>query len=91
MEYKRDTNWIYATDEAGKVIAEITFPNIKDGIVSINHTFVDASLRGQGIASELVQEAYDTIKANGKKAVLVCPYAVKWFAAHPEKNDIVID
>ncbi|MDR1028670.1 MAG: N-acetyltransferase [Clostridiales Family XIII bacterium] len=91
MEYKRDTNWIYATDTSGNVIAEITFPNIGEGVVAINHTFVDESLRGQGIAAELVREAYDAIKAAGKKAVLICPYAVKWFKEHPERNDVVTE
>jgi predicted GNAT family acetyltransferase len=91
MEYKKDTNWIYATDDAGNVIAEVTFPNIREGVVAINHTFVDDSLRGRGVAGELVLEAYETIKAAGKKAVLICPYAVKWFAEHPEYNDIVVE
>ncbi|MDR2157536.1 MAG: N-acetyltransferase [Clostridiales Family XIII bacterium] len=89
MEYRKDTNWIYAADETGNVIAEVTFPNIREGVVVINHTFVDESLRGQGIAAELIREAYDAIKAEGKKAVLTCPYAVKWFGEHPDHNDIV--
>ncbi|MDR0357082.1 MAG: N-acetyltransferase [Clostridiales Family XIII bacterium] len=91
MEYTKDTNWIYATDGAGNVVAEVTFPNVEDGIVAINHTFVDESLRGRGIANELISEAYDAIKGSGKKAVLICPYAVKWFAERPEKNDIVAE
>lgn len=50
MEFKTEDERIYATDADGKVIAEITFP-VSDGIVTIDHTFVDKSLRGQGIAS----------------------------------------
>lgn len=89
MELKYDSNWIYIKDDDDNVIAEVTFPNVKDGVVSINHTYVDNSLRGQGIAAKLVEAAYESIKDQDKKAILTCPYAVKWFDEHPEKKDIV--
>ncbi|MDR0518630.1 MAG: N-acetyltransferase [Clostridiales Family XIII bacterium] len=91
MEFEREGNWLFKKDENGGIIAEITFPNLREGTVVINHTFVDDSLRGQGIAGKLVEAAYDAIKADGKKAVLTCPYAVKWFNDRPDKNDIVIE
>jgi predicted GNAT family acetyltransferase len=91
MEFNKDSNWIYGTDENGNIVAEVTFPNIEDGIVTINHTFVDSSLRGQGVASQLVEAAYETIKADGKKAYATCAYAIKWFNEHPEKRDILIE
>jgi predicted GNAT family acetyltransferase len=90
MEFFKENNRIFKENEEGKLIAEITFPEAEEGVVVINHTYVDDSLRGQGIAGKLVEEAYMAIKAAGKKAVLTCPYAVKWFADRPEKNDIVI-
>jgi predicted GNAT family acetyltransferase len=89
MELKKDSNWIYATDESGNIIAEVTFPNTEDGTVTINHTFVDQSLRGQGVASQLIEAAYDAIKADGKKATPTCRYAIRWFEEHPEKRDIL--
>jgi len=89
MDFKKEANWIYATDAAGDVIAEVTFPRYRDGVVVINHTYVDDSLRGQGIAGQLMENAYDLLKEDGRKAVLTCPYAVKWYREHPEKNDIV--
>jgi predicted GNAT family acetyltransferase len=91
MEFKKDSNWIYADDGRGNIIAEVTFPNVRDDVVVINHTYVDDSLRGQGIAGDLVEAAYETIKADGKKCIPTCPYAVKWFSEHPEKQDIVIE
>jgi predicted GNAT family acetyltransferase len=89
MEMKHDSNWIYIMDDDKNVIAEVTFPNVNEGVVDINHTYVDGSLRGKGIADKLVNAAYDSIKEQEKKALLSCPYAVKWFDEHPEKNDIV--
>lgn len=83
MDFITDTDRIYATDPAGKVIAEVTFPTT-DGISTIDHTFVDNSLRGQGIAGELVKLAADKIIADGNKIAATCPYAVIWFQRHPE-------
>jgi predicted GNAT family acetyltransferase len=43
------------------------------------------------VADELLQDAYDQIKAEGKKARALCPYAVTWFKRHPEAKDILTD
>jgi predicted GNAT family acetyltransferase len=89
MEFTKEANRIYAADETGNIIAEVTFPNAKDGVVSIDHTFVSPTLRGQGVASQLIDAAYETIKAGGRKAYAACSYAVTWFDEHPEKQDIL--
>jgi len=54
MEFKYESNRIYAEDADNKVIAEVTFPE-KDGVATVDHTFVDDSLRGQGVGGELVK------------------------------------
>lgn len=83
MEYITEYDRIYATDQAGNVIAEVTFP-AKDGVSTIDHTFVDSSLRGQGVAGRLVKLAADKILAEGNKIAATCSYAVAWFERHPE-------
>jgi predicted GNAT family acetyltransferase len=83
MEFKYEPNRIYAEDADQKVIAEVTFP-VKDGIATVNHTYVDESLRGQGVAGQLVKAAADQILASGFRIAATCPYAVSWFAKHPE-------
>lgn len=83
MNYITETDRIYANDSAGKTIAEVTFPT-KDGISTIDHTFVDESIRGQGIAGELVKLAAEKIMSDGGKIAATCPYAVVWFQRHPE-------
>lgn len=47
MEFRKEPGRIFSTDETGKLLAEVTFPE-QEGIAVINHTFVDGSLRGQG-------------------------------------------
>lgn len=91
MEFTRKPDRIYAENDEGSVVAEVTFPLTSEGVVSINHTYVDESLRGQGVANSLLEEAYDLLREKGLKAEPVCSYAVKWFQAHPEKSDIIIE
>ena len=77
-----EANRIIQKDETGRIIAEITFPETLPGVFVIDHTFVDESLRGQGVASKLVQAAVDEIKKRGGKVQATCSYAKKWL----EKN-----
>lgn len=81
MEYITEKDRIYAIDAEGKTIAEITFPTL-NGIATIDHTFVDKSLRGQGIADKLVRQAVDKILADGNRIAATCPYAIAWLNRH---------
>ncbi len=83
MEFITEKDRIYANDQAGNMIAEVTFPTV-DGVSYIDHTFVDPSLRGQGVAGKLVELAAKAILADGNKIGATCPYAVTWFERHPE-------
>ena len=49
---------------------------------NIYHTFVDESLRGQGIASKLMEAAINEIKARGGEAQATCSYATAWIEKH---------
>lgn len=84
--YKADR--VYAKDDNGKIIAEINFPE-ENGVCNINRTFVDESLRGQGVAGKLMEAAVKTIKEQDKKAAATCPYAVKWFEKHTEEKNLL--
>ena len=83
MEFITEKDRIYATDPSGNVVAEVTFPT-ENGVSTIDHTFVDPSLRGEGIAGRLVKMAADKILAEGNKIAATCSYAVAWFKRHPE-------
>lgn len=90
MDYITEKDRIYSKDENGKIIAEIKIPEESDGIITIESTFVDDSLRGQGVAGRLVKMALNEAKTNGKKIHLICPYAKKWFENHPEESEILV-
>ena len=78
MDFIKEDNRIYLENESKKTIAEVTFYEIKDGVYNIDHTFVDDSLRGDGIGSKLVEEAVNMIKSKGYKIQATCPFASKW-------------
>ena len=82
MNFIKEPNRIYLQAQTEIVIAEITFKEIEKGIYNIDHTFVDETLRGQGIASKLVEEAVKEIEAKGGKAVATCSYARSWIERH---------
>jgi len=88
MDFKYESDRIYLENEEGKTVAEVTFPQISNEEVNINHTFVDSSLRGQGMAGKLMTALATDLKKNNKKAKATCSYAVEWFEKHPEHNDI---
>ncbi|WP_242870571.1 GNAT family N-acetyltransferase [Eubacterium oxidoreducens] len=83
-QYVIESTRIYWRDESGKLMAEVTFPEMPNHVYCINHTYVDESLRGQGIAGKLIQMAADTIKENGGTVTATCSYASKWL----EKNEV---
>ena len=64
MEFTHKENEIVLLDENGNLLAQITFPyaNNEKTAVDVNHTFVDTSLRGQGIAGKLMKELIKEIK-----------------------------
>jgi predicted GNAT family acetyltransferase len=91
MDFVHEANRIYVNDESGEMIAEVTFPDRDGGTVEIDHTFVSDKLRGGGVASRLMEHAYDEIKRRGGRAVPTCSYAVKWFDRHEDKRDILTE
>ena len=82
MEFQKNEGRIFAQDETGKLVAEITFPMTEPGVYCIDHTFVDGSLRGQGVADRLVRAALEQIQANGGRPTATCSYAAAWLGKH---------
>lgn len=89
MDFQKQEGRIFALGTNGELLAEVTFPTGPDGIADINHTFVDESLRGQGVANQLLQAAAQELRAQGRKAKTSCWYAAQWFAKHPQEQDLL--
>lgn len=54
-------------------------------VMAMVHTEVPAALEGRGIASRLVQAAFDHAQAEGLKIRPLCSYVVAWARRHPER------
>ena len=85
----KEQTWLPGDD--GSKLALIDYPEIRPGVVNIVHTEVDPGLGGQGIAGKLTQTVAEQLRREGRKAILTCSYAVKWFAKHPEYSDVLDD
>lgn len=79
-------------DDNGKMLAEITYLPHGDDKVVANHTFVDSSLRGQGVAERMLDHLVSEMKKEGKKIIPQCSYVVSMFERKPEKyGDIMAE
>ena len=56
--------------------------------VVITHTETPRSLRGRGIASELVEGALRLVRADGMKVIAGCGFVVDYLHKHPEFSDL---
>ncbi|KMK77164.1 GNAT family N-acetyltransferase [Alkalihalobacillus pseudalcaliphilus] len=70
-------------NDHGEVVGEITFVPIGADKIIIDHTFVDNSMRGEGLAAKLVASVVERMKEEGKKIIPLCPFAKSEF----EKNE----
>lgn len=87
MDFEHGDNRFYK-EKDGKLIAEVTYIP-KGDTVEIDHTFVDPSLRGQGVAEQLVDRVVEEMQKEQKKIVPVCPYVVELFKRKPDKYEHV--
>ena len=71
---------------------EVAFANYRltRQAVIITHTETPRSLRGRGIASDLVQGALEMIRADGQKVVAGCGFVVDYLNKHPEYRDLEV-
>lgn len=90
MEMKHEDGRFYFEDN-DKMIGEITYSNVKDGVVSIDHTYVDDNYRGQGLAGKLLNAMLDFSDLKGLKVVPVCEYAKAAFEKKPEIRFLLAD
>ena len=75
--YITEENRIYLPDKNWNVLAEINFEKVDEKTYNISRTFVDDSLRGQWIGSELVEKTINYLASKWYKVLATCSYAKK--------------
>jgi predicted GNAT family acetyltransferase len=81
MDFKIDTNRIYYKNDE-KELAYIELAYTPDGLVVFEKVFVDPLLRGQGIASKIMNFAADYFLKENITVVPMCSYANTWYMRH---------
>jgi predicted GNAT family acetyltransferase len=79
--------FIYTRD--GRRLAEMTYSRSSDSLIIIDHTEVDDSLKGQGIARRLLDALVAWARETGTKVMATCPYARAQFAKDPSIRDVL--
>ena len=75
--YITEENRIYLQDENWNILAEIDFEKIDGKTYNIFRTFVDDSVRWQGMGGELVERAVAYLTSKWYKVSATCSYAKK--------------
>ena len=63
--------------EIGKAICQYS-----ENDVNILHVIVEPSMRGNGIAAQLVEHVVSDAKNEGKEIIPTCSYAAAWMREH---------
>ena len=84
MQFLTEYSKVSCIDDSGKEVGRVTFPEKEKGVFDIDHTFVDDSMQGKGIAARLVQLAINEINMRGGEVTASCSYAKKFI----EKNGL---
>ena len=68
---------------------ELTYSRISPTKIIADHTAVDDSLRGTGVARALVERLVADARSEGFMIVPVCSYVVAQRKRHPEWSDVM--
>ena len=90
MEFTREKEAFVHRNANGQLLAEITWVILDEHTWEANHTFVDPSLRGQGVAKQLVDALVDVARSEHKKIKPTCPYIVKLFEKDTSYSDVAV-
>ena len=88
MQISRENNALVYRNENGEILAEITWQTLDANTINANHTYVAPSLRGQGVAAQLLDALVALAKAEGWKIHATCSYVARQFAASEKYADI---
>jgi predicted GNAT family acetyltransferase len=87
LNIKEATNLFYIGSDEKNIEGKIDY-TIEDQILTIWHTVVGDSLKGQGAGSVLVAYAVDYARKNQLMINPVCTYALSQFEKKPDYADV---
>lgn len=76
-------------EQDGAKLALMTYSKAGEDKIIIDHTEVDASLKGTGAGKKLVAESVKYVRENGLKVIPLCPFAKAEFEKNPDYADVL--
>lgn len=90
MEFKERKDRIVLVDGT-KEIGEIHWSPANDHLLIADHTFVDPTYRGQGLADQLLEKLVAKARRDDQKIMPMCPFVKKSFYDDPKTYKDVWD
>lgn len=87
--HQPDHGEFFLNNEQGQRIAEISYIWRNEHTIVANHTWVDDSLRGQGVARQLFDTLVDFAREKKLKIVPTCSYVEVMFRREKSFVDVV--
>jgi hypothetical protein len=84
-----DKKGAFYIEANGKKLAEMTYVWAGKDRIIIDHTEVDATLKGTGAGKSMVYAAVDFAREKGIKIIPLCPFAKSVFDKTSELKDVL--
>ncbi|KRM90476.1 GNAT family N-acetyltransferase [Liquorilactobacillus cacaonum] len=80
----------YALQEDTKPVAHIGYSLLKnEQTYLIEHTWVNPSFRGSGLAEKITTDFLNKVNNEGYKVILLCPFTKSFFKNHDEYQHLL--
>ncbi|AUX90903.1 GNAT family N-acetyltransferase [Acinetobacter sp. ACNIH1] len=79
---------VFFMEEDGRHLAEITYQWQEASTIVADHTWVDNSLRGQGVARKMLDVLVDFARKNSLKIIPQCSYVDVMFKRDRSLQDV---
>lgn len=79
----------FINDDAGNMLAEITYAMQHPDTMVVDHTEVSETLKGKNIGFQLVGAVVEHARLKGRQVVAVCSFASSVIEKTPDFKDVV--
>ena len=88
QQKEKDGNGMFYIEKDGDIVAELTYKQLDNGILTIDHTETNPEMEGEGLASRLVKHTVEYAREKNIKIDPLCAYAAKQFERHEEYREV---
>lgn len=79
----------FFVEKNGEKLARMTYSKAGADKIIIDHTEVDASLKGEGVGKKMVLESVKYARENDLKIIPLCPFAKSVFDKNADLADVL--